>query len=386
MKELKCCKLNCMPRAVAKQRNMQVVAKPQNRHVIALRLSRHLASLLLVLVLLLPGAVSCQTMAPFYFEQLMPAGVQELPPGKKLLLIDESPSRPIEPLHKVFLNFEYQRDTVFNCDSAATYLLQNLEQRLVNSGHLKSVERPELTSGSLSSKTIYHLQDSLDCDYVLILKQYEMKTFMNTDGDYVGHNILTAAVWELLETPYLNSLSEFLLMDTMSMGNVIFRKDQPFSSLPGFEQSLPELAGIQAKKVFESLVPDWRQAERYYYIAGNYLIKLAVDRMRQDDWEGAARYWEKAYETGNKVNRYRAAVNLALYYERQDRPALALQWIEKAQAIPETIVFMPEPFEKEMLYNWKFLLRQRQQELEKFYGPGASEIPAASDKPAVSGK
>jgi hypothetical protein len=47
---------------------------------------------------------------------------------------------------------------------------------------------------------------------------------------------------------------------------------------------------------------------------------------------------------------------------------------------------MPEPFEKEMLYNWKFLLRQRQQELEKFYGPGASEIPAASDKPAVSGK
>jgi hypothetical protein len=178
MKELKCCKLNCMPRAVAKQRNMQVVAKPQNRHVIALRLSRHLASLLLVLVLLLPGAVSCQTMAPFYFEQLMPADVQELPPGKKLLLIDESPSRPIEPLHKVFLNFEYQRDTVFNCDSAATYLLQNLEQRLVNSGHLKSVERPELTSGSLSSKTIYHLQDSLDCDYVLILKQYEMKTLL----------------------------------------------------------------------------------------------------------------------------------------------------------------------------------------------------------------
>ena len=51
--------------------------------------------------------------------------------------------------------------------------------------------------------------------------------------------------------------------------------------------------------------------------------------------------------------------------------------IEKAQAIPETIVFMPEPFEKEMLYNWKFLLRQRQQELEKFYGPGASEITAS---------
>ena len=69
---------------------------------------------LLVLALPVMGAVSCQSIAPFYFEQLMPAKVQELPPGKKLLLIDESPLRPREPLHKVFLDFEYQRDTVLN--------------------------------------------------------------------------------------------------------------------------------------------------------------------------------------------------------------------------------------------------------------------------------
>jgi tetratricopeptide (TPR) repeat protein len=343
--------------------------------------------LLLVLVLLMPALLSCQTMAPFYFEQLVPAGVQELPAGKKLLLIDDSPSRSIEPVHKVFLNFEYQRDTILNCDSAATYLLQSLEQKLINSGHLSSVERPApLPSTQLSSRYLYHTMDSLNSDYMLILKQYEIKTFMNTDGDYVGHNVLTAAVWELLEAPYLKSVSEFILMDTLSMGSVILRKDEPFWSLPGFEENLPELADIQAQKVFQSLVPEWRQAERYYYIAGNYLIKMAVDRMRLDDWEGAAHYWEKAYNTGNKNNRYQAAFNLALYYERQDRPAEALQWLEKAQAIPETILFCPTPTEKDMLNIWKDLLRQRQKELEKFDNPAPAKAPAADEDLPASAK
>lgn len=328
---------------------------------------------LLMPMLLLPGLLSCQSVAPFYFEQLVPARVQELPPGQRLLLIDESPSRAIEPVHKVFLNFEYQGDTILNCDSAATYLLQSLEQKLLASGYFKGVERPRTQSSRLDPSSIYHLQDSLGCDYVLILKQHEIKSFMNTDGSFVGHNVLTAGVWELLETPYLNRLSEFLLLDTLSMGSVIYRKDEPFWSLPDFEKNLPELSEIQAQKVFLSLVPDWREAERYYYIAGNYHIKLAVDRMRNKDWEGAARYWEKAYQSGSKNSRYRAAVNLVLYHERYDRIAEALQWIEKAQAIPETILFMPSPSEKEMLYNWKYLLRQRQKELEKFYGPAASD-------------
>jgi hypothetical protein len=43
-----------------------------------------------------------------------------------------------------------------------------------------------------------------------------------------------------------------------------------------------------------------------------------------------------------------------------------LFWIEKARTIPETILFMPIPTEKEMLDNWKYLLQQRQKELEKF--------------------
>jgi len=321
--------------------------------------------------------MSCQTMAPFYFEQLMPAKIQELPPGKKLLLIDESPLRPIEPLHKVFLDFEYQRDTVLNCDSAVAYLMQNIEQKLLGSGHFRGIERPEPISDSLGFRSLYRMHDSLSCDYVLILKQYEIKSFMNTNGGNAGHNVLTAAVWELLEAPYFNTLKEFLLLDTMRTGNLILRKDRPFSSLPEFEQTLPELADTQAEKVLESLVPGWRSAERYYYINGNYLIKLAVDRVRSDDWQGAVRYWEKAYETSNKNNRYRAAVNLALYHERHDRPAEALQWIEKARAIPETILFMPIPSEKEMLQNWKYLLQQRQKELEKFYGPAAS----GSDRP-----
>ena len=358
--------LNCLRRAAPHKKIAPLLRKitaPLRRVVAPLRKA---VTPLLASVLPVMGAVSCQSIAPFYFEQLMPAKVQELPPGKKLLLIDESPLRPIEPLHKVFLDFEYQRDTVLNCDSAVAYLMQSIEQKLINSGHFSDIERPKFVPDSLGYQTLYRLHDSLGCDYVLILKQYEIKTFMNTDGDYVGRNVLTAAVWELLEAPYLNPLSEFLLLDTMRMGNMIFRKDRPFSSLPDFEQTLPELAEIQAEKVLESLVPGWRSAERYYYINGNYLIKLAVDRMRSDDWEGAVRYWEKAYETSNKKNRYRAAVNMALYHERHDRVDEALQWIEKARAIPETILFMPIPTEKEMLDNWKYLLQQRQKELEKF--------------------
>jgi hypothetical protein len=57
---------------------------------------------------------------------------------------------------------------------------------------------------------------------------------------------------------------------------------------------------------------------------------------------------------------------MALYHERHDRVDEALQWIEKARTIPETILFMPIPTEKEMLDNWKYLLQQRQKELEKF--------------------
>ena len=177
-------------------------------------------------MLLLPGLLSCQSVAPFYFEQLVPARVQELPPGQRLLLIDESPSRAIEPVHKVFLNFEYQGDTILNCDSAATYLLQSLEQKLLASGYFKGLERPRTQSSRLDPSSLYRLQDSLGCDYVLILKQHEIKSFMNTDGSFVGHNVLTAGVWELLETPYLNSLSEFLLLNTLNMGSVTDGKEE----------------------------------------------------------------------------------------------------------------------------------------------------------------
>lgn len=80
----------------------------------------------------------------------------------------------------------------------------------------------------------------------------------------------------------------------------------------------------------EQIVPAWETCSRYIYSSRNRLMTDAAEWVRREQWDNARDLWQEVYLTGSALDRARAAVDLALYYERQDNVGTASIWCSKA--------------------------------------------------------
>lgn len=87
----------------------------------------------------------------------------------------------------------------------------------------------------------------------------------------------------------------------------------------------------------ESLVPLWvDNINRIYYLRGNKLMREGAFYAKKNLWLEAAEYWRQAVVSDKKNISAKAAFNMALVCEIEDKPELAGNWIELSDSIKRT--------------------------------------------------
>ncbi len=104
--------------------------------------------------------------------------------------------------------------------------------------------------------------------------------------------------------------------------------------VPHAEHALKDLAIYAADKMTYVLAPHWITQERWYYTLQSSLMSAGVAFAEQAKWQEAVTKWESFYNsTKNKVDKAKAATNIALGYEMLDDMATAHTWITLSEEL-----------------------------------------------------
>jgi tetratricopeptide (TPR) repeat protein len=102
-------------------------------------------------------------------------------------------------------------------------------------------------------------------------------------------------------------------------------------TLPSREEAMKELVVRAADKMTHVFAPHWETQDRWYYTLPHTLMREGEMFAKGADWEEAIEKWESFYNIrSNKIEKAKAASNIALAWEMLDEMQKALEWAEIA--------------------------------------------------------
>ena len=104
--------------------------------------------------------------------------------------------------------------------------------------------------------------------------------------------------------------------------------------LPSREEAMKILAVRAAEKMSYLFAPHWKRQDRWYYTMSSSLMRKGEAFAEKTDWPNAISNWETFFNSrSNKVEKAKAANNLALAYEMKDNMEEALYWAKIANQL-----------------------------------------------------
>lgn len=101
--------------------------------------------------------------------------------------------------------------------------------------------------------------------------------------------------------------------------------------LPSREEVIKLLAVRAAEKMTYVFVPHWEMQDRWYYTLFNTLMREGESYARGSQWNKAIEKWEAFYHhSSKKIDKAKAANNIALAYEMLDEMDRALEWAKQS--------------------------------------------------------
>ncbi|HJX70838.1 MAG TPA: DUF6340 family protein [Bacteroidales bacterium] len=106
-------------------------------------------------------------------------------------------------------------------------------------------------------------------------------------------------------------------------------------------EQLPDGADMILQSCYETgqkaglmMAPAWKDdIHRIYYTRGNKLLISGASFAKQDMWREAAGYWRMAADSKKKKASAKAAFNMALVCEIEDKIDLAREWIARSDSL-----------------------------------------------------
>lgn len=141
-------------------------------------------------------------------------------------------------------------------------------------------------------------------------------------------------------------------------------------------RTYPELA----RRAAECFAPHWETCNRSFFSGAAYNLREATVCVRDGDWDGAYRLWQRQAKNKNPRQRLISLYNQALYHEMNDSLDLALRCLDEADtyatdttAVDSTtlrlwyeadIRFGEFPYtDHQRIADYRSLLHQRQQDM-----------------------
>lgn len=101
--------------------------------------------------------------------------------------------------------------------------------------------------------------------------------------------------------------------------------------IPSREEAMRILAVRAAEKMTYVFAPHWEMQDRWYYTSSSSLMREGEAYARGSEWSNAIEKWERFYNNrSKKIDKAKAAHNIALAYEMLDDMSKAIEWAKVA--------------------------------------------------------
>lgn len=302
----------------------------------------------LILLLMLPLLASCAGIRYMSIETREPAQVTLPKSIKSVLIVNNVVQQPDDIGHEVKKLGKRASDrTKASSDSIAIVYTEALAQFLGEEEYFDNVyynqdplrkdnnfwqERP------LTPEKMIELRNESGADAVLSLDKLIMNT-SRTDHFYQEGYIygdLTGRVQSTIRV-YLPTIDGQIpavqFNDSLAWEGYDIQNGRVYTEfiLPSNEDAMKELAIYAAEKMTKVFSPHWEYQDRWLYTSMNSKMREADVYANNNEWAEAITLWKANFESERKkINKAKAAHNIATGYEMLDDMPNALKWATTA--------------------------------------------------------
>lgn len=293
-------------------------------------MKKHIFPVLLLAVTTLFTA--CGSMQNFTFDQLYPADITYPEQVKNVAVVNNMASIPEPKTGLLTLgllegNGKVAAETLAGALADSRYF----NQVVICDSALRAKDELPSDASTLSQAEVESLATSLGADMIFSVERVLLQTAKREV--FYPEFPMPFEVVELRTTPvvkiYLPSRSK--PMAVISKTDSLYWDITPDLS----DKRIVNDGTMDAiTTLMPYLIPHWGEVTRLYYTGGSVEMRDAVVCLRENDWEGARKLWQRLYDKRKKGSaKMKAAFNIALSYEMEGDVDKAIEWLEKAKQL-----------------------------------------------------
>ena len=326
--------------------------------------------------------VSCVSLTTINLDVLRPAAISIDPEILSVAIVDKSLPYRGENVHTVIIPKEtVTLDTIW-IDNFSQIVAESMAETLKNKMFFDTVfyhndyeENYRVDRGFIPDHELLEIIEDIcyiyDVQAVIFLESYKYKTklsLMDLGHTYYGSLDASGSVfWKMYEQNG-NQIDMYLQSDSIFWDKAGNRYATILSELPDQSAAVETLAEYLGETYISRISPFWETVSRQYFSKGHHYFERANDLHRIGNWDEAAKVWYYVYQSGNKLQKARAAFNIALSYEVRGDFDEAIAWGEISYKLFQNMgALRSSGYEKIISYQYYYQLNERMLQKEKLY-------------------
>lgn len=136
--------------------------------------------------------------------------------------------------------------------------------------------------------------------------------------------------WRIYDNKNRRIVDESVFTDEKGFGG---KGDSPGNAdrrLPSKRRAVNDAAVFSGEMYAMRISPTWVRVTRSYFVKGHDDLKRAKEFIRSNQWDEAAKIWERLSNDSDPKVAGRSCYNMALYHEYQGNLSAAHEWAKKA--------------------------------------------------------
>jgi len=287
---------------------------------------------------------SCAPYTQFTIQVLEPAAVTLPPTVRSIAFINRSDSLTEETLRRN--RSQVSPYELFVLDSAINNkFFEGLMTGIRESDRFTEVNadifsnRRSVKTGVkkiLDSTQLRNVKSIVPADILISLEDYSARDSFDIYYDSWEENwavnlvILSNTKWLIYDLQTNSVLDSYIQHDTLSWHENQYALNDEITVLPRLLEAFREAAFTTGYKYSRRIIPAWFDVERYLYGSGPMGMKRAANMAISGDWDNASAIWEELVRSGKKRAMAKAAFNIAVRNESEDKLEEAVRWAQKS--------------------------------------------------------
>ncbi len=306
----------------------------------------------------------CASITPYKMEVLRPATITIPPQIKSVVIINNATPKVDSVEVHIVAGSKFVRYSPEVVDSFGTLAINECQRELARRQFFDTVfidttkRHSSFIAESLKTqKQLMEICQLNHTDAAIILESYDYQPFL--EYTQLGENAYTfnqkvegKALWTLYSLDADSILSRYVQTDSLFWDNYAFSLTYPVDGIPSLTESFNQIASRLGFFYCDFIAPYWDRVNRFYHSNGSSYFGMATEQVKLNKWDEASKIWFFIYKNGSKLDKAKAAHNIALAKEVLGDFKSAASWAYESMNLYEKLhrVFNVENKEREKLY------------------------------------